>query len=255
MRRWRLLSLVALAALASGFVGFGWRDAAAGYAAEAHEALARASGLIVRSVAVLGLAATPRRAFEEAIGGLQYGAPILLADLDAVRGRIEALPWVESASVRRHLPDTIQILVAEHVPFALWQSQGQTALISSEGEILAEPAPPEFAHLPKVVGPGAASEAKALFDLMAIAPGLSERLKHAIRVRERRWDLEFDNGVVVHLPEEDQAGAWARFVAIERDSAILARAVRAVDMRLADRVTVRLAPQAAAARRTLDKSG
>ena len=52
----------------------------------------------------------------------------------------------------------------------------------------------------------------------------------------------------MHLPETDVAQALERLVALDRDKKLLSRDITAVDLRLSDRVSVRLTDAAAQAR-------
>ena len=53
---------------------------------------------------------------------LKQGMPILDVDLRDVQSRIAELPWVDSVSVERHLPDTVHIRIMEKTPIAVWQN-------------------------------------------------------------------------------------------------------------------------------------
>jgi cell division protein FtsQ len=64
------------------------------------------------------------------------------------------------------------------------------------------------------------------------------------RVADRRWTLTFDNGVKLHLPEQDLGRAWAKFAQLERNQGLLDRDIAVVDLRLPDRLVVRLSPDA-----------
>ena len=67
----------------------------------------------------------------------------------------------------------------------------------------------------------------------------------AVRVADRRWNLKLRNGVEIRLPEEDAAGALDRLAELDEARGVLSSAVMAIDLRLADRVTMRLTPEAA----------
>ena len=56
------------------------------------------------------------------------------------------------------------------------------------------------------------------------------------------------NGVDVRLPETGMDQALETLLKLDRDSKILSRDIAAIDLRLADRVTVRLSDEAAAVR-------
>jgi cell division protein FtsQ len=105
-----------------------------------------------------------------------------------------------------------------------------------------------FAKLPTVVGDDAAAHAAKLIGMLASAPDLAGRVTAAVRVDDRRWNLRIDNAIDVLLPEQDPAAAWARLSELERTSKLLKRDIQTVDMRLPDRLVlrVRAAPAATA---------
>lgn len=53
-------------------------------------------------------------------------------DVDELQRKVESLPWVKQASVRRLWPDTLVVYVVEHQAFAYW---GNKSLISNDGVI------------------------------------------------------------------------------------------------------------------------
>ena len=70
----------------------------------------------------------------------------------------------------------------------------------------------------------------------------------SVLVAERRWNLRLKNGIDVRLPEFEVAQALDRLVALDKEKKLISRDIVTVDLRLADRVTVRLSDDAAAAR-------
>jgi cell division protein FtsQ len=206
------------------------------------------SGLTVNEVEVTG---TKNLELEEVIlaSGVEDGQKIGDIDLAVVRDQVEAIGWVRKARVSRILPGTIQIDISERVPYAFWQDNRKLRLIDREGVEITKEGLAHFAKLPLVVGEGAPLHARSLFEIMESEPTLAARLQAAVRVGNRRWDLRFDNGVNVQLPETDADKAWHRLATLDRHEGILSRDIATIDMRLADRMTVRQTPEAAQARR------
>ena len=62
----------------------------------------------------------------------------------------------------------------------------------------------------------------------------------AVRVDGRRWNLRIDNAIDVLLPQQQPAEAWTRLGQLERSSQLLKRDVQVVDMRLPDRLVLRV---------------
>lgn len=249
--RYGLLGLVVAAG--AGLYLSGAVERAAHAVGDTVTELTAASGLTVQEVLLSGReSATPATVL--AATGLQRGMPILAVDLEDVRQKIEGLGWVAEAQVERQLPDTIHIKIVERAPFARWQVDGRIVLIDRTGHILQRGDPEAHRNLRRVVGAGAAKHAASLFALIDSEPVLAQRFANAIRVRDRRWDVEFDNGVVAQLPEDDAATAWKRLADLERGKRILARDLTTLDLRQVDRLVVRLTPEAVQARKTPGKN-
>lgn len=199
--------------------------------------------LRVDAVNLRGRRNAPLEMLAEAVD-VQRGDPILSLDLDALRRRIESIGWIRQATVWRQLPDTLHIEVVEREPFARWQIDGRVYLIDRDGKVLEESDRPDFVHLMLLVGAGASDKANELMALLEIDPLLSQQVVNAIRVRNRRWDIEFTNGVIARLPEENPDQAWIRLIGLEREHGLLRRDIEVVDLRLEDRLIVRMHPDA-----------
>lgn len=179
--------------------------------------------------------------------GVKRGDPILAFDTSAAQSRVEALGWVRSAAVTRTLPGTIHVRIVERRPFALWQNAGRVVLIDRDGIEIGEASATGHTHLPIVVGADARADAPALFDIMATEPDLLVRVAAAVRIGDRRWDVVFDTGLRANLPENNIADAWARLVSATHEHDMFNGDVSAVDLRLSDRMVLRLAPDSAPA--------
>ena len=200
-------------------------------------------GLVVTDIKVEGRETTDRETILAALGA-GPGTPILAMSPRRAKEQLETLPWVRSAVVERRLPDTLYVRLVERKPLALWQHGGKLELIDREGGVIPVTRLDRFAKLPLVVGEGAARHAAELLDMLATEPDLAARVSAAIRVGDRRWNLRIDNAIDVLLPADAPAGAWAQLARLERSSAILKRDVQTVDVRLPDRLVLRVTPEA-----------
>src|SRR3546814_18364686 len=91
--------------------------------------------------------------------------PILAIDLEALQERVIALPWVRTARVERHLPDTLFIAITERRPLALWQRHRTLALVDEDGVVITDRRLGRFATLPIVIGDGAPERAKGAIEI------------------------------------------------------------------------------------------
>jgi cell division protein FtsQ len=79
------------------------------------------------------------------------GKSILRVPLAERRAQIESLPWVEHATVRRVLPNRIQVDIVERTPVAFLREGSDMLLIDSHGVILDRPLRADF-RFPVVTG-------------------------------------------------------------------------------------------------------
>src|SRR5205823_6338616 len=199
-------------------------------------------GLVVTDVKVEGRETTDRDTILAALGA-GPGTPILAMNPRRAKEQLETLPWVRSAVVERRLPDTLYIRLVERKPLALWQHGGKLELIDREGGVIPVTRLDRFAKLPMVVGEGAARHAAELLDMLASEPDLAVRVTAAIRVGDRRWNLRIDNAIDVLLPVDEPAGAWAQLARLDRSSGLLQRDIQSIDIRLPDRLVLRVSPE------------
>ena len=82
----------------------------------------------------------------------------------------------------------------------------------------------------------------------SIAIQHSGSVRASVFVGERRWNLRMKNGVEVRLPEAGAAAALERLAGLDAQTKLTTRDITIIDLRLPDRVTVRLSDAAAQAR-------
>ena len=169
-------------------------------------------------------------------------APQALVDVSAIRERLLQFGWVKDARVSRRLPDTLVIDIVERQPSALWQNRGQLALVDGEGVVLDRVPVDKMPDLPLLIGPGANSQAKGLQRLMASVPTLGPQLASASWVGGRRWDLSFQSGETIALPEGEQAAkaAIVKFARLDKSAGLLGRGIVRFDLRVPGKMIVRL---------------
>ena len=165
-----------------------------------------------------------------------------LVDVSRIRERLLAFGWVKDARVSRRLPDTLVIDIVERTPSALWQDKQQLALIDGEGVVLDRVPVDKMPDLPLVIGAGANSRAGQLKAIMGAAPTMQAQLASATWVGGRRWDLSFQSGETVALPEGERPAkdAIARFAKMDRSAGLLGRGLVRFDLRLPGKMIVRL---------------
>jgi cell division protein FtsQ len=183
-----------------------------------------------------------------AAAGVSERTSLLFLDVEAARFRLKTMPWIADATVRKLFPDRLQIRVKEREPFAVWQVEGNLSLIAADGTVIGPLTDPAFASLPLVVGSGAQTKARDFLALLDRYPSVRDQVRASVLVAERRWNLKLRNQVDIRLPETDVGPALDTLVALDREKRLLARDILAIDLRLPDRIAVRLSDAAVQAR-------
>lgn len=230
----------------AGFVASGRYDSFTQEQGRPVDFLARLCGFGVKRVTITGIS----RMYERevlAAAGIDWRSSVPFLDVNEARERLLRVPLIAQASVRKIYPNDIAITQVEREPAALWQKDGVINVIAADGTVIDAMRDDRYASLPLVVGENANAKLPEYLALVAAAGPLADRIKAGTYVSGRRWTLKLD-GVDVRLPEEDPAGALARLVRLERKDQLLEKDIIAVDLRMTDRVVVRLTEEAAAAR-------
>jgi cell division protein FtsQ len=249
-------SAVALAWIVASFAGL---PALAGAQLAA---VAADAGFEVRRVEVRGVKRMNElKVYERVLGERDRAMP--LVDLEALRQQLLELSWVEDARVSRQLPDTLVVDIVERTPHAVLRKPGKLVLIDAGGHLLEPVSPANAKGMLVISGPGAGQQVAALTELLDSAPALRQRVSEAEWIGNRRWNLTFDTGQVLALPQGTKPGALAlvSFARLDGVNRLLGGKVATFDMRAPERIYMRVpgraadAAEAAAAAKAAKVSG
>lgn len=199
-----------------------------------------AAGMVVESIYLRGSQATSRSDLLETLD-IKKGTPILNVDIKEARLRVESLGWVKSATLVRVLPNVIFLDIKERKALALWQrNRRPPVLIDTEGAVIQKRNLAKYSDLPLVVGQGAAKNAAVLIERLHEYPLIFNEVKVAIRVSERRWNLRLRNNIEIRLPAEKISTALNQLSEYQNKHSLFDRNIIAVDLRVPDRLIVRV---------------
>ncbi len=106
------------------------------------------------------------------------GNSVLRIPLDERRRQIEALPWIEQATVRRALPNRIEVEITERTPVAFVREASDMTLVDAHGVILERPLEGDF-HFPVVTGIGADMALEDRQKRMQLFSGFAQQIESA----------------------------------------------------------------------------
>jgi cell division protein FtsQ len=131
-------------------------------------------------------------------------------DLTAVRGAVEALPWVARARVERAWPATVRVHVQEHHAVARW---GDQALLSDQDVVFTPPSVPrDLAGAPRLAGPAGRQSAvreayQGLLAQLADTPFAPVAVEQNAR---GEWTARTEQGIELRLGRGAPLDAVAR---------------------------------------------
>ncbi|MEX1222813.1 MAG: cell division protein FtsQ/DivIB [Idiomarina sp.] len=161
------------------------------------------------------------------------------ADVDELRQRVEALAWVDRASVRKEWPDLLRVYVVEQQPIAYWNDN---LLVNQRGELFSADVKGLAAGLPYLYGPpDAATETLSTYQRLSTLLELNGFVVRALRLSERfAAELVLEDGTEIRLGREARLQRIQRFIdlypAIEKQQQ---GAIDYVDLRYDTGVAVR----------------
>lgn len=199
------------------------------------------AGFRVKSVDVQGIRQMdPRPVYDIALDQKTTAMP--LVDVRGIRERLLDYGWVKDARVSRRFPDTLVIDIVERTPAALWQNDQGLSLIDEEGVVLDRVPVSRMPDLPLLVGKGANAQAVPLDRLLSKVPALKAQLVSAKWIGQRRWDLSFQSGETILLPEGEAvaSAALVKFARMDKSAGLLGRGIVRFDLRIPGKMTVRL---------------
>jgi cell division protein FtsQ len=241
-------------ALAGALADEGRRAQATGLVADLRAWVEQRPEFMVTHLAIDGASPALAAAIR---GALDLGLPAssFAIDLAAARATVEGFDAVARADLAITSGGVLNISVTERRPAAVWRTAEGLWLLDAEGRrvatVTARGLRPD---LPLIAGEGAEAAVPEALALVAAAGPLTPRLRGLVRVGARRWDVVLEGDQTILLPAAAPVRALERVIALDQAEGLLLRDVRAVDLRVPARATLRLSPGAAEALRETRRS-
>jgi cell division protein FtsQ len=240
-------ALLLLASTCYGVVKGGHSEAIAAQVQDICDTAANSLGFRISEIALAGQHEVSRENILS-LAGITGRSSLPFLDAARTRARLLTDPWIADATVLKLYPGRLRIGIEERKPFALWQKDGVVSLIATDGTVLASFVPARFSALPLLVGRGAEHAGHSFLNMLNRQPAIAHLVEASVLIAERRWSLHLKSGIEVLLPESGPERALQTLAELNRAKKLLSRDIISVDLRQADRVTVRLTEAAAAAR-------
>lgn len=200
-------------------------------------------GFELQDILISGRIRTQTQEIDKALN-LKRGDNFLNINTAQIKQTLENLPWIRDVTVKRSFfPNILQINIQEKGVLALWQLNQQFYPIDYNGYVIEAEYTPDYPVM-LIVGEEAPEH---LIDLLQtirqIDAAYLSRLKAAVYVSKRRWNLIFNDinqGITVKLPAENFTSALTKLINLDKTSAILKRKLTIIDLRLPNKTIVKM---------------
>ena len=185
-----------------------------------------------------------RTSYDDLVGALNLSEneSIFGVDIASLQKKIEELTWVKRCVVKRSFfPNNILVEVEEKTVKAVWQFEGRYYPVDETGEVIDVE---EFEPDSKVLIVTGENAPKYLVELLKVVEtdeDLMKRLRGAVFVSNRRWDLIFEKDgrdVVVKMPQENFEKAYKKIALLNKRQGIFKRKLTSFDVRYDNRIVV-----------------
>ena len=157
---------------------------------------------------------------------------ILNIDLSSIYNKIKQNSWVKEVSIERVLPNIIKIKILENQPIAIWQNKKNNKLITANGDIIFDGNVNDFKNdFPIIKGKKSVENIFSILKILKTNQNFSKNIWSLTFINERRWDLHFNQGLVVRLPSKDIKKAWQKIIKLQKNYNVLNLRLTEIDLR------------------------
>ena len=157
---------------------------------------------------------------------------ILNVNLHTIYNKIIQNSWVQETYVERILPDTIKIKVLEKKPIAIWQNHKGNKLITINGDVISHANVNKFKNsFPIIKGEKSKENISTILKILETNKNFAKNIWSLTFINQRRWDLHFNQGLIVRLPSQNVIKAWQKIIKLQTNYNILNLRLTEIDLR------------------------
>ena len=157
---------------------------------------------------------------------------IFKINLSTIHNKIIKNSWVKEAYIERVLPNTIKIEIREKKPVAIWQNKTNNKLVTASGDVIYHGNVHIFKNdFPIIKGNKSKDNLSSILRILEANKNLSKNIWSLTFINQRRWDLRFNQGLIVRLPAQNVNKAWNKVIKLQQNYNILNLRLTEIDLR------------------------
>ena len=189
------------------------------------------NGFIIKNIEILGVNHLDKNDIIKIISTYN-DINIFNVNINNIYREIKNNTWIKKASVEIIYPNTIKILLTEKKPIAIWQNRYGNSLITKNGDVISEKNLEKFkSYLPIIIGQNAHKNVHSILNILSSNKDFVKNIWSLTFVNERRWDVHFNQGLTIRLPNKNVEKAWEKVVHLNQKFNILSLGLTEIDLR------------------------
>ena len=194
------------------------------------------NGFIVEHIKIMGIKNISKKTVFEIVNS-ENQSNIFNVNLSNIYNKLSVNDWVEDLHVERVLPNTIKIYIKEKQPLGIWQYEMGNKLITKFGEIILSANVNKFKNnLPIIHGNNANKNAYSILKILETNKDFAKNIWSLTYINNRRWNLHFNQGIIVLLPSKGVLKAWNKIINLHINYDVLNLGLTELDLRNTDKI-------------------
>ena len=189
------------------------------------------NGFTIKNIKILGI----KNISKDTVIGIvnaENKSNIFNVNLSNIYNNLIDNDWVEKLYVERILPNTIKIDIKEKTPIGIWQYKMINKIITRNGEIISNANVNKFKNiLPIIHGDYANKNAHSILTILRTNETFAKNIWSINYINNRRWNLHFNQGIIVLLPSKGVLEAWNKIIKLQEEYNVLNLGLTELDFR------------------------
>ena len=197
-------------------------------------------GFFLKNTEILGIKNISRESIIKIVN-TENQSNIFDVNLSNIYDKLNNNDWVEDLYIERILPNTIKIKIKEKQPIGIWQYETNNKLITKHGEIISTPHINKFKNsLPIIHGEYANKNANSILKILKKNKVFAKNIWSLTYINNRRWNLHFNQGIIVLLPTKNVLEAWNKIIKLQEQYNVLDLGFTELDFRNPDKILAKI---------------
>ncbi len=195
------------------------------------------TGAQVKTLIVIGASQKVEKLIKTNLG-IKEGDSMFKLSTNNLLNNVINIGWIKDVSIHKILPNIIKIQVTERVPISVYYHNKIYTLIDKEGHFIEDVT--VNPNLILVSGTNANLNVYKMLQILNQYPKIKKELYSMTYVRQRRWDLLFNNKITVKLPSCTDNVMHKLLTMLEKllKQSNIQHSVVSIDLRLPDNVII-----------------